>query len=104
MFGWGTKTATTAELQHQLDTGAPVLIDVREPWEFEAGHIPGAVNIPLGTLPDRASTFKPHAETFLICKSGNRSGDAARQLKALGFTQAYSVKGGMNAWRGEVKR
>lgn len=104
MFGWGVKTVTTDELAVKMAAGNAVLIDVREPSEFAGGRIPGAVNIPLGQLRERASKLDPAAETFLICSSGHRSATAARQLKALGFANAYSVKGGMHAWRGKVKR
>ena len=104
MFGWGVKTITTDELAQKLKAGKVVLIDVREPSEFAGGRVPGAVNIPLGQLRERASKFDPAAETLLICASGSRSATAARQLKAMGFTDAYSVKGGMRMWRGKVKR
>lgn len=104
MFGWGVKTVTTDQLAEKLKAGTAVLIDVREPSEFAAGRIPGAVNIPLGSLSREAPTLDPAAETFLICASGHRSATAAERLKKLGFEHAYSVKGGMHAWRGEVKR
>ena len=104
MFGWGVKTVSTDALAEKIKAGKVVLIDVREPSEFAGGRVPGAINIPLGQLRDRAGKLDAHAETFLICASGNRSGTAARQLKALGFTDAYSVKGGMRMWRGKIKR
>jgi len=104
MFGWGTKTISTGELAEKLASGKRVLIDVREPYEFAQGRIPGAVNIPLGQLADASTSLDPTAETYLICASGSRSGVAARQLKKLGFTDAYSVAGGMHAWHGKVKR
>jgi rhodanese-related sulfurtransferase len=104
VFGWGTKTITTDQLAEKMKAGKVVLIDVREPSEFAGGRVPGAVSIPLGQLREKAGKLDPSAETYLICASGSRSGTAARQLKALGFTDAYSVKGGMHAWRGKVKR
>jgi rhodanese-related sulfurtransferase len=104
VFGWGVKTITTDELAEKIKHGKPVVIDVREPSEFSGGRVPGAVNIPLGQLREKAAKLDPEAETLLICASGNRSGTAAKQLKALGFANAYSVKGGMHAWRGKVKR
>ncbi len=104
MFGWGTKTITTDELAEKIKAGKVVLIDVREPSEFSGGRVPGAINIPLGRLREGVGKYDPNAETYLICASGSRSATAARQLKALGFTDAYSVKGGMAMWRGKVKR
>jgi len=104
VFGWGTKTITTDQLAEKIKAGKVVLIDVREPSEFAGGRVPGAINIPLGQLREGVGTYDRSAETYLICASGNRSGTAARQLKAMGFTEAYSVKGGMRMWRGKVKR
>jgi rhodanese-related sulfurtransferase len=104
VFGWGVKTITTDELAEKVKTGKSVIIDVREPSEFAGGRVPGAVNIPLGLLRERAGKLDPQADTFLICASGSRSAAAAKRLKALGFENAYSVKGGMHMWRGKVKR
>ena len=104
MFGWGVKTVTVDELAEQLKQSTQVLIDVREPYEFKAGHVKGAVNVPLGQLADRLGKFDPNAETFVICQSGHRSATAARLLKRAGFASAYSVKGGTSAWRGKLVR
>ena len=104
MFGWGVKTISTDELADKLAAGRPVLIDVREPYEFAEGHVPGAVNIPLGSLRARLSDLDPAAETLLICHSGNRSKRAARQLDRAGFTHAHNVRGGTLAWRGRLEK
>lgn len=79
-----------------------LIIDVREPSEFKAGHIPGAVNIPLGSLPKLVSTLDRQAETILVCRSGNRSLSAYHQLKALGFTDLKNLEGGMLRWPWET--
>jgi rhodanese-related sulfurtransferase len=104
MFGWGTKTVTTDELADKLKQGKQVLIDVREPYEFAAGHVKGAVNIPLGTLGSKLGKLDPNAETYVICQSGHRSVTAVGLLKRAGFEHAYSVKGGTSAWRGKLAR
>ena len=104
MFGWGVKTVTVDELADRLGQGKLVLIDVREPYEFAAGHVKGAINVPLGRLADELSKFDPHAETFVICQSGHRSTAAVRQLNRAGFEHAYSVKRGTSAWRGKLVR
>jgi len=104
MFGFGVKTITTDELAEKLKRGKPVLLDVREPYEFAAGHIKQARNVPLGTLTDAVPGLDADAETFVICQSGHRSGTAMRRLKKAGFSDVYSVRGGMTAWRGKVVR
>jgi rhodanese-related sulfurtransferase len=104
MFGWGVKTVSTDELADLLSQGKQVLIDVREPYEFAAGHVGGAVNVPLGQLPEKLSRFDPTANIYVICQSGRRSVTGAKMLKQAGFEHAYSVKGGTSAWRGRLAK
>ena len=104
MFGWGVKTITIDELADKLKQGKQVLIDVREPYEFAAGHVKGAVNVPLGQLSGKLAQYDSQAETYLICASGHRSATAAGLLKRAGFGNAYSVRGGTSAWRGHLVR
>jgi rhodanese-related sulfurtransferase len=104
MFGWGVKTVTVEELEHKLKEGKQVLIDVREPYEFAGGHVKGAVSVPLGQLADKVGKFHPDKETYVICQSGSRSATAVRLLARAGFENAYSVRGGTSAWRGQLAR
>jgi len=104
MFGWGVRTVSVGELADKLAAGKPVLIDVREPREFASSHVKGSVNIPLGTLAEKAGKFDTGTDTYLICHSGNRSASAARILERAGFEHAYSVKGGTAAWTGKLVR
>ncbi len=104
MFGWGVKTISTEELAEKLSASKPVLLDVREPYEFAAGHVPGARNIPLGSLMQHVSEFDPAAETLLICQSGHRSKTGAARLKRAGFTDVHNVRGGTSAWRGRLEK
>lgn len=94
---------STAELQTRLEKGdVPVIVDVRQPEEWAAGHIPGAVHIPLGEMPRRIGELNPDAETVLVCRSGNRSGRAAAFLAQQGFTRVYNMQGGMLRWSGPI--
>ena len=104
MFGFGVKTITTDELAERIGAGKPQVIDVREPYEFAEGHVPGARNIPLAQLAHEARTLDPATETLLICRSGHRSATAAKQLVRAGFENVRSVKGGTLAWKGELER
>lgn len=79
--------------------GGVTVIDVREASEFVEGHIPGAVLIPLGELPDRVSEVPTDQPVILACRSDNRSGQAYRFLKQQGFTNIHNMTGGMNAWK-----
>lgn len=75
--------------------GAQV-IDVREPWEYERGHLPGAKNVPLGDIPERLNELTE--PLVLVCASGNRSGQAARYLEGQGFTEVANLMGGTHGW------
>ena len=79
-------------------TAGALLIDVREPSEWRQGHAPKAKLIPLGSLATRLSEIPREREVLLICRSGNRSGSAQRQLLQLGYERVFNVSGGMNAW------
>ncbi|MBN1207327.1 MAG: MFS transporter [Myxococcaceae bacterium] len=76
-----------------------VVIDVRSPEEFAAGHVEGAINISLDALPQRASALPKDAVVITVCgKGGGRSERAAEELRALGFGSARSLCGGTQAW------
>src|SRR5664279_3016307 len=76
---------------------ALTLLDVRELHEWTAGHIAGAVHIPLGDLPDRVGELDPQARTVVFCHVGGRSARATAWLQAQGH-DATNVDGGMDAW------
>lgn len=73
------------------------LIDVREPDEWEVGHIDGAHHIPLSELPARLGEIHRGAPVVLVCRSGRRSAFATRLLHEAGF-DARNLEGGMQAW------
>ena len=82
------------EYEATLDDAAQ-FIDVREPGEFAGGSLPGAVNIPLGDLPDRVAELDPAGRVVLLCRSGNRSGQAGMWLHQHGFADVVNLSGGM---------
>ena len=82
----------------ELFSAGSFLLDVREQSEWDAGHVEGAVLIPLGQLSARMSEVPTDKTVLVICRSGNRSAQARDQLRAAGYTQVTSVDGGMNAW------
>ena len=85
-----------AELARRHAEGAYVL-DVRQPDEYEAGHVPGAVLVPLDQLEDRQAEVPRDVPLLVICKSGGRSAAAVRALVAAGY-DATNVAGGTMAW------
>lgn len=86
----------TAVLAAAARDGA-LVVDVREPEEYVAGHVPGAVNVPLGVLPVRVDEFPKGERLFVICASGGRSAQGAQLLGTRGL-DAVSVAGGTSAW------
>jgi rhodanese-related sulfurtransferase len=80
-----------------LDPSATVLLDVREGWEWEAGHAPSAIHIPLGELAGRIGELPTDETVFVICHSGGRSLTATALLHSSGRA-AVNVVGGMMAW------
>lgn len=87
-----------ADARQRLAGRGALLIDVREPDEWSAGHVAEARHIPLGELPARLGELPRDRELLLICRSGNRSGAATRLLQREGFPLARNVQGGMSAW------
>ena len=79
-----------------LDAGA-ILLDVREPEEWEAGHAPGALHIPLAQLPDKIPDLARSEPIVVICRSGGRSALATEWLTTAGF-DAANLLGGMQQW------
>lgn len=87
------------QLHEMLQTDEkPVVVDVREPWEYKKGHVPGARLIPLGQLPERWNELDPKLPVVVICATGNRSQSAAALLGQQGFETIYNVLGGTKAW------
>src|SRR6266567_8016179 len=92
--------ATPEETRAKQQAGA-VVVDVREPYEWQEGHIPGAVHIPLGSLSTRLKELDPTREVIAVCRSGHRSITAAQMLHRAGFSQISSMAGAVRGNRPE---
>jgi hydroxyacylglutathione hydrolase len=76
----------------------PVVLDVREPWEFHQGHVPGAVSIPLGQLAYKVGELDLDRPVAVICETGHRSQSAAALLGQKNFKKIYNVATGTSGW------
>lgn len=76
-----------------------VVLDVREDYEYAEGHIPGAVLLPLGQIPNRLNDIPTDKTVLVVCRSGNRSNQATQFLRQQGFDNVHNMTGGMNGWQ-----
>ncbi len=99
LFGWSSvPTIDPFQVQARLAVEPqPFLLDVRQPVEYQAGHIPGANLIPLPELPGRLEELPRDREIICVCQSGMRGRSATRQLVAAGF-HVVNLKGGTSNW------
>ena len=92
--------------KEMMDAGDVVILDVREQYEYDAGHITGAVLLPVGGITeDAAAAVIDDLETVVLvyCRSGNRSKTASQVLVDLGYTKIYEF-GGINTWPYEIEK
>ncbi|HUD64987.1 MAG TPA: rhodanese-like domain-containing protein [Candidatus Sulfotelmatobacter sp.] len=91
---------TPEEVKSKLNAGEEfVLLDVREPWEFETARIDGAKLIPMGDVPSRAhQELDPEEPIVVVCHHGVRSMNVTVWLRQQGFEKAQSLRGGIDAW------
>lgn len=99
----GIKTLPVSQAVLLMNHESAVVVDVREPDEFRAGHIPNAINIPLGTLSGRLKDIEKYKDRpiLLSCRTSQRSAQAATLLRKQGFTAAHILGGGITAWQNE---
>ncbi len=76
-----------------------MVLDIRTDKEYEKGHIPGAVHVPLADIGDRVKKLKKDKELVVYCENGNRSIWAIKRLMGMGYKNLYNLKGGYNAWK-----
>ncbi len=92
-----TNDIDAAGLQQRLEAGGAQVIDVRADHEWEAGHVPGAVHIPLEGLSERAEEIDRESPVVFYCLGGSRSGMAVQAFREAGF-EAIRLAGGMRSW------
>ncbi len=92
------------ELERYLESAEvkPLLLDVRQPWEFEICKLEGSMLIPMSTIPSRLDELDKEQETVVICHHGIRSRRVALYLEQAGFSNVINLKGGMAAWAQNV--
>lgn len=97
----GSQEISTFEATRLMNTENPLVLDVRETQEYEGGHLPEAVHIPLSQLSARGADLAKHTGRTVIvyCDRGVRSSSAAAALAKLGFTRVLGLRGGIQAWR-----
>lgn len=103
MAGKHSKDILPQQVKQRLAKGEQLrIIDVREPEEWESGHIPGSKLIPLGLIGQRHKDLDRSKEYILVCRSGNRSGIACEFLEERGYKVA-NMSGGMLRWDGDIE-
>ena len=103
--GDGYQQITQEEAKEMMDTQEVIILDVREQDEYDSGHIPGAVLLPVGTIDkETAAAVIPEEDSIVLvyCRSGNRSKTASFTLAELGYTNIYEF-GGINTWPYETE-
>ncbi len=86
------------------DSNNPLLLDVREPWEFQVCRIDGSQLIPMGQIPASLQALDPQREIVVICHHGIRSRQVAMYLEYQGFANVINLAGGVDAWARDVDR
>ena len=96
----GITELTPSQAQAWQAACGALLIDVREPDEFAAGHVPGAVNVPRGMLEFRIADLQPdgNAPVLVYCKTSGRAALAAAAMRQMGYLNVQSIAGGFDAW------
>lgn len=94
------------QLQEHLAAAQPppLLLDVREPWEFDKARIDGSTLVPMRSVPQRLHELDPERETVVICHHGIRSRMVCRYLESQGFTNVINLSGGVAEWASDVDR
>jgi rhodanese-related sulfurtransferase len=93
---------SASQLAAHLQTTSPLLLDVREPWEFEICCIDGSINMPMGQIPQRLDELPSGEEIIVICHHGVRSQQVIRYLQQQSLDRLVNLDGGVDAWARSV--
>lgn len=95
---------SAAEVKTLMDSGQEfALLDVREPWEYEAAHIAGSEHMPMGDVPARfQQELDPEEHIVVVCHHGVRSMNVTAWLRQQGFEKVQSLRGGIDRWSREI--
>ncbi len=91
-----------AEWLADTSRAAPVVLDVREPWEVATASLNGAVSIPMREIPARSNELDDEAPIVCMCHHGARSANVGMFLESRGFTNIFNLQGGIDAWSRQV--
>jgi rhodanese-related sulfurtransferase len=97
--GAGGPWVNTAEATHLINREDALVLDVRDPGEYGAGHILGAKNVPLSRLGDAGVAKRKDRPVIVYCEGGERSSKAVAALKRQGFARVVNLTGGLRAWQ-----
>ncbi|MHB1528287.1 MAG: rhodanese-like domain-containing protein [Acidiferrobacteraceae bacterium] len=97
------RAITAQELKERLEAAdPPIVLDVREPWEYALCKLPGARHIPMREIPQRLAELPAEGEIVVLCHHGVRSLQVATFLERQGFSRLYNLTGGVDAWARDV--
>jgi len=96
----GFKTISAVKAKEIINTEKPLILDVRSPMEFNEGHIPNAMLLPVQDIADSINSIAKYKDgpVVVYCHTGNRSNIASRVLSRHGFKNVYNIKGGIKEW------
>ncbi|MEH7276976.1 rhodanese-like domain-containing protein [Neobacillus vireti] len=98
------ENVTTEKAKELIDEEKVIVLDVRTPEEYNSGHIPDSELVPLKVFEGMSEDLEKDKNYLLVCRSGNRSQQAAEILTSKGFKNVYNMTGGMNSWTYEIEQ
>ena len=98
------QSMTVLQLAAHLEHSIPLLIDVREPWEFDICHLEGSTNIPMGQIPQHLSDISSAKECVIICHHGVRSLHVIQYLQQQDIDHLINLEGGVDGWARQVDK